>query len=183
VAYFYCDFRDSAKHDVRGVLTSLLAQLCAESDSFFQILFDLYSAHNAGSQQPDDHTLAQYLKLMLQFPGQCPVYLIIDAIDECPNITGIVSARDRVLELVGELVGLHLPNLHICLTSRPEADIRDSLGSLARHIVPLHEQSGQKRDIVNYIKSVVQSDRIMRKWRTEDQERVIHTLSERSEGM
>jgi hypothetical protein len=119
---------------------------------------------------------------MLQLPGQRPVYLIIDAIDECP-ITSIVSARDRVLELVKELVGLHLPNLRICLTSRPEADIRASLDTLAPHIVPLHEQSGQKRDIVNYIRSVVQSDRIMRKWRAEDQERVIDTLSERSEGM
>ena len=183
MAYFYCDFRDTAKQGLHDVLTSLLAQLCAESNTFSQILFDLYSTHNAGSKQPDDDTLAQCLKLMLQLREQPLIYLIIDAIDECPNITGIVSARDRVLELVEELVGLRLQNLRICLTSRPEADIRASLDSLKPHTISLHEESGQKIDIVNYIKSVVESDRNMRKWRAEDKQLVINTLSERAEGM
>ena len=44
----------------------------------------------------------------------------IDALDECPNTLGIPSHHDRVLWLVKELIDLHLPNLHICITSRPE---------------------------------------------------------------
>jgi hypothetical protein len=185
MAYFYCDFRDSAKQDVRDVLSSLLAQLCAESDSFSQILFDIYLTHNAGSQQPDDDTLAKCLEDMLRLQGHPPVYLIVDAIDECPNITGIVSSRNRILKLVEELVELHLPNLRICITSRPEADIRASLDSLAAHTVTviLHEEDGQKRDIISYIRSVVQSDRNMRNWRAEDKQFVIDTLSEKTEGM
>ena len=120
---------------------------------------------------------------MLQLPGQPPVYLILDAIDECPNIPSVVSARDRVLELIEELVGLHLTNLRICFTSRPEADIQASLRSLAPHTVSIHEESGRKMDMANYIRSVVRSDQNMRKRRAEDKQLVIDTLSKRAEGM
>jgi hypothetical protein len=51
--------------------------------------------------------------------------------------------------------------------------------------VCIHEQSGQRQDIVNYVRSVVYSDSepIMRRWRTEEKELVIETLSERADGM
>jgi hypothetical protein len=51
--------------------------------------------------------------------------------------------------------------------------------------VSLHEQSGQKQDILDYVKSIVYSDSepIMRRWRAEDKELVIETLSERADGM
>ena len=56
-------------------------------------------------------------------PGQGPIYIIVDAVDECPNFLGRPSARDDVLELIEELVDLKLPNLHLCVASRPEMDI------------------------------------------------------------
>jgi len=51
--------------------------------------------------------------------------------------------------------------------------------------VSLHDQSGQKKDIVEYVKSVVysNSETIMRRWRTEDKELVVKVLSERADGM
>jgi hypothetical protein len=51
--------------------------------------------------------------------------------------------------------------------------------------VSLHDQSGQKEDIVEYVKSVVysSSEPIMKRWRTEDKELVIEVLSERVDGM
>ena len=118
-------------------------------------------------------------------PDQRPVYLIMDAIDECPNSSGIPTPRKRVLHLIQELVELRLSHLHICVTSRPEIDIRDVLGSLTSLKVSLHDQTGQKEDIANYIKSVVCSDSepIMKRWRPEDKKLVIETLSERADGM
>jgi len=114
-----------------------------------------------------------------------PIYLVIDALDECSNSSGIPSSRERVLLLLKDLVGLCLRNLHICVTSRPEIDIRDVLGPLAAHGVSLHDQSGQKEDIVDYVRSIVysESEPIMSRWRTEDKEGVIATLSERADGM
>jgi hypothetical protein len=122
---------------------------------------------------------------MLTFPDQCPIYLIMDAVDESPNTSGIPSPREMVLQFLKELVDLSLPHLHICVTSRPEFDIRNSLEPLTSRRVSLHDQSGQKEDIAEYVRSVVYSDseQIMRRWRTDDKELVIKTLSERADGM
>jgi hypothetical protein len=141
--------------------------------------------HDEGKNQPSDGVLAECLKMMLLLPDQRPTYLIIDALDESPNTSGIPSPRERVLQLVKELVELHIPNLRICVTSRPEIDIRDVLESLTSRRISLHDQSGQKKDIVDYVKSVVYSnlEPIMRRWRAEDKELVIEVLSERADGM
>ena len=122
---------------------------------------------------------------MLTLPDQHPTYLIIDALDECSNISGISTPQKRVLQLVKELVDLHIPNLRICVTSRPEVDIRDVLEPLTSRRVSLHDQSGQKKDIEDYVRSVVysNSEPIMRRWTEEDKELVIKTLTERADRM
>ena len=184
-AYFYFDFRDANKQGLRDLLPSLLTQLSASSISRCDLLSELYSAHDRGKKQPSDTALAECLKKVLTLPDQRPTYLIIDALDESPNTSGIPSPRERVLHLLEELVGLRLPDLHICVTSRPEIDIRDVLEPLTSRRVSLHDQSGQKQDIVDYVRSVVysNSEPIMRRWRTEDKELVIEVLSERADGM
>ena len=120
---------------------------------------------------------------MLKASGPVPIYLIIDALDECPNSTKLPPPRERVLELVEKLIKLNLPNLHLCITSRPEVDIRVSLEPLTTICVSLHEQSGQKKDIEDYVRSVVYSDRNMRRWRDEDKKLVVETLTEKADGM
>jgi hypothetical protein len=184
MAYFYFDFRDYNKQSLHDLVSSLFNQLSAHSGSRCAILSDLYSAHDLGKRQPSDNILVECLKRMLTLPDQCPTYLIIDALDESSNTSGIPSPREKVLQLVKELVELYLPELRICVTSRPEVDIREALEPLTSGQVSLHDQSGQRHDIADYVRSVVYSDseQIMRRWRTEDKEHVIETLSERADG-
>ena len=120
---------------------------------------------------------------MLKLQDQQPVYLIVDALDECPDTSGLPSPREQVLDLLQALVELSSANLRLCVTSRPEIDIRRALEPLTPLRVSLHEQSGQKRDIIDYVTSVVHSDIKMRRWRDEDKNLVIETLSERADGM
>ena len=183
LAYFYFDFKDTAKQDSRALLTSLLIQLSDQSDLFCDTLSSLYSAHNRGSEQPTIDSLIQCLKEMLAVMGQVPIYLVIDALDECPNDSGIPSSREMVLELVKEIVELGRPNLHLCITSRPEFDIQTTLNPLATQKVSLHDESGQKQDINDYITFVVHSDRRMKRWRDEDKGTVIGDLTEKANGM
>ena len=185
MAYFYFDFRDVRKQSHGDLLRSLLVQLSAQSDSFCDILSRLYAEYGHGSRQPSDRALMRCLIEMLTLPDQCPVYLIMDALDECPDISGIPTAREQVLDTVKELVGLHLLSLHICVTSRPELNIRKALEGLASYSVSLHNESGQNEDICNYIKSVVHSpsDTHMKRWKEEDKDLVIQTLSEKADGM
>ncbi|KAH9166012.1 hypothetical protein EDB89DRAFT_255920 [Lactarius sanguifluus] len=185
IAYFYFDFKDTDKQNLNNLLPSLLTQLSTRSDSCCDILSRIYMAHDDGARKPSTNTLIACLKEMLALPGQVPIYIILDALDECPNTSGIPPARRQVLDLIMDLVGLQLPNLHICITSRPEIDIRSALELLAFHAVSIHEQSGQKKDIEDYIRSVVYagSDSAMRTWRDKDKELVIETLTNKADGM
>ena len=185
MAYFYFDFRDTNKQHWRDLLPSLLIQLSTQPGPYSDILSHLHYDHNSGARQPNDDMLTRCLKEMLTLPDQRPIYLIFDALDECSNVSGIPTPRKRVLQLVKELVDLHIPNLHICATSRPEVDIRDVLEPLTSRQVSLHDQSGQKKDIEDYVRSVVysSSEPVMRRWRKEDKGLVIETLSERADGM
>jgi NACHT domain len=183
LAYFYCDFRDEAKQSHRNLIISILWQLAAKSDLCCDLLTRLHSEHDDGRQRPNDNTLSQCLKEILLLPNQGTVYLIIDALDECPNNSGMKTPREKVLDLIQDLVNLRLPNVHICVTSRPEIDIRTTLEPLTSLHVSLHNQSGQTKDIIDYVSSVVYSDKNMQRWRDEDKTLIVTTLSERADGM
>jgi hypothetical protein len=185
LAYFYCDFRDEDKQSRRNILLSILSQLSTESNLnlSFDALSSLYSNHDKGARQPSDAALIQCLKEVLSLPNQHPIYLVVDALDECPHGSGLQSPREQVLDLVNDLIDLHSPNLHICLTSRPEIDIKAILESLTSLRVSLHDQTGQRKDIIDYVTSVVSSDKNMGRWREDDRQLVIDTLSERADGM
>ena len=183
MAYYYFDFRDVRKQDRYGLLSSLLSQLSAKSDSCSDVLSQLRSNHPAGTGRPTTCALTKCLKDMLSLPGQGQIYIIVDALDECPDTSGTPSACEEVLELVEELVGLKLSNLHLCVASRPEVQIQKSLEPLEPLQISLHDERGQKEDIIEYIKSVVYSDKRMQGWRDEDKELVIRVLSEKADGM
>ena len=186
LAYYYFDFRDVKKQDSHGLLSSLVSQLSAESDSCSDILSRLYLEHSHGPnglRNPDIDTLKKCVSDMLSLPGQAPTYIIVDAVDECPNFPGMPSARGEVLDLIEEFIDFKIPNLHFCVASRPETDIRMVLEPLTSLKISLHDEIGQKEDVIAYIKSVVRSDWSMRRWKEEDKKLVIDTLSDRVDGM
>jgi hypothetical protein len=183
VVYFYCDFRDEDKQNCRKLVLSIISQLCAQSKLCSDILSRIYLAHDEGARGPSDETLTKCLTEMVSLPVQGPIYIILDALDECPNNSGLPTAREEVLDLVNDLVTLCPPKLHMCVTSRPEIDIQTVLEPLTSLRVSLHNQTGQKEDIMDYVSSVVLSDKKMGRWREEDRKLVIETLSERADGM
>ena len=183
MAYFYFDFRESEKRHLRGLLSSLVFQLSADSDPCHEVLSRLFSDHSGGTQEPSKDALSQCLVEMLKVPAPPAMYIIIDAPDECPNISGMPTAREEVLGFLEDLVKLNLPDVHICVSSRAEIDIRNILEPLAPLRISLHDEGGQRADICSYINAIVHSDRKMRRWRDEDKQMVIDTLSDKADGM
>ena len=182
LAYFFFDFRDKEKQSVRNFLTSILIQLSAHLDCR-KILSHVYRAHGNGTQQPSIDLLKYCLCKMLLVAAQQPVYVIIDAIDECPNFSGLPTPRAVLLDLLEEVVELRIPNLHICITSRPDIDIKIVLEPLAYSTISLHDESGQQKDISDYVCKTVNSNRKMRRWRDKDRKLVVEVLSEKADGM
>ena len=120
---------------------------------------------------------------ILKLPGQAPIFLIVDALDECPNTSPMPSHREKALLLVEKLIDLQLPNLRICVTSRPEVDIKVVLGPLTFRSISLHDERGQMEDIENYIKSVIEKDPRNQRWTAQDKQVVIDVLMRNADGM
>jgi hypothetical protein len=180
---FYYDFREDQKKALRGLLSSVLVQLGHQSDSYCDILSKLRSEHENGSKDPSDTALIHCLKQLLELPRQTPIFLIVDALDECLNTPALSSPRKKVLTLLKDFIDSKLPNLRICITSRPEVDIKAILDPLTFRSVSLHDEHGQEEDIRNYIESVINDDTKMQRWGSEQKKLVIKSLTERSNGM
>ena len=189
MAYFFFDFRDAKKQDARALLSSFLVQLSNQSYSYSDKLLALYSSHRHGSGLPTYSALRGCLEEMLELHTEVPVYLIIDALDECPDRRidprGIQSSRGKVLELVKGLIELHIPNLRLFTTTRPENDIcavLEPLNPFTCTSISLNNQEGQKKGIVKYISHTAHSLMDMNGWGEEDKKLVIDTLSNRADG-
>jgi hypothetical protein len=61
LAFLYHDFREDQQKDLRGLLSSVLFQLCDQSDSYYDILSGFYSTHRRGAQNPSDDALFRCL--------------------------------------------------------------------------------------------------------------------------
>ena len=183
LAIFYYDFREDRKRHVSGLLSSVLFQLCDQSDSYYDVLSAFYSAHRNGGESPSDDELVRCLMELLKRPEPRPVYLIIDALDECPSTSSSTSPREKLLSFLEDLVEAQLSNLRICVTSRPEVDIKTILESLAFRSVSLHDEGGQKKDIITYIESFVSMNKNMRDWSPEHKQLVIDVLIKKADGM
>ena len=183
ISMFYFDFRDRGKQNIRHLLSSILVQLCSFSEDFSEILSALFKNYGSGSRQPSEDVLIECLRRMLRLQGQGTHYLVIDALDECPNSSGYPTSRKRVLDAMKVLIELQLPHVRFCITSRPEIDIRDVLDSLAIYNIALHDQAGQNQDIIDYINHFLLSDPTVRRWREEDKQLIIGTLARKAGGM
>jgi hypothetical protein len=181
LAYFYFDFNDDKKTNLHDALRSLLTQLATRSDSYCDILSDVYDDN--GRSTPDTDEMIRCLEEMVEQPDHGHVYIILDALDECSNAGKIPSARRRVLNLLKRLVNPLLSNLHLCVTSRPEDDIRRALESF--RTISIHEQEGQNKDIDQYIKDEVyaNSDTLMGRWDIETKNKVVDALTTKADGM
>jgi hypothetical protein len=86
---------------------------------------------------------------MPAIPGQVPVSLITDGLDESPESSGIPSSRGKVLEFVKGLVELHIPNLRIFSTSCFKSDIR-TVEPITSTSISIYDEDGQKSESLTY---------------------------------
>jgi len=179
VTYFY--FKDEKKRTRRSLLSSILAQLCYQSDVYYKILSEVHADHQDGGRSPSYKVLKECLVKMINASRQTSIFIIIDAIDECQRTIDTSSARKDVLDLVEEFIDLHCKHLRICITSHPEPDIRSSLYLIACS-VSLHDEEGQTKDIFDYIAHVINRQENS-EWTDDDKKFAIETLSQRADGM
>ena len=180
---YFCDFKDDSKKDLRGLVSSILDQLCDQSDSYYNVISTFHSAHHDGAQSPRDEELIRCLVDLVKLPRLPPIYLIVDGLDESPNTSTQSLRREPILSFLDDLVKAQLQNLRLCVASRPEVDIKAILEPLVFHSVSLETEIGHKKDIKACIKSVVHTDKEMKGWTPTHKQLVIDVLTEKADGM
>ncbi|KAI9847491.1 MAG: hypothetical protein M1837_002392 [Sclerophora amabilis] len=153
VAFFYFSFTDAQKQSYTILLSSLIAQLFRQQPTLHN-LEGLYRKYQPGLPTADSLEMA--LKSIITKSGE--VFIIIDALDECPKETENED-REDILKWLQEISALSLTNLHILLTSRKEPDIEFTLlSSLQSMSVCLGEVQNQE-DIRRYVTTQIRQDR------------------------
>ena len=107
LAYFYFDFRDEEKQNARNLVTSLRFQLSTFSDTCCDVISHLSLTHGNGTRKSTDYDLKKCLRQMLSVLAGHPIYIVMDALDECPDDSGWPKTpREEVLDAVQDLVSL-----------------------------------------------------------------------------
>jgi Cdc6-like AAA superfamily ATPase len=175
VVYFYFDFSHTQKRNHEKMIRSLIKQLSQQLQHTSEQLESLFSACTNGNRQPTIEALRSSLKQMIEEFNQ--VFIILDALDECDD-------REDLMESINEITGWNLQTLHVLTTSRMEREIADGLNVTEEQ--KLYIQSDLiEADIRAYIYARLQIDEKLRRWQKnkQDQETIVDTLMEKSDGM
>ncbi|UKZ65142.1 uncharacterized protein TrAtP1_006338 [Trichoderma atroviride] len=151
LAYYYFSFSDVKKQNVDGMLASLIKQICSRRPN--KQLLDRLGEYMVKEQRPDTKTLGE--ALISSLFGYSDVYVVIDALDECPALN---ERRERLLESVDSILANAPDSLHVFLTSRREQDIDTQIRphlskSCKMEIDLLAHREILNRDIRHYIDS------------------------------
>ena len=173
IAFFYFTFIDQSKQDEIAMLRALLLQLSTQLKNNHKHLRELKKKYETGT--PPASVLIQYLRLLCEEFFE--VFVAIDALDESPRD----GPRQRVFDVFETIRNWKIQRLHILITSRNEPDIVSCLGLSTGQQV-LMANIGLDQDISEYIKSRLDTDRILRKWYPY-RGMIANILSEKAKGM
>ncbi|KAF9064325.1 ankyrin repeat-containing domain protein [Rhodocollybia butyracea] len=121
--YYYFDNRDNSKTKTtaRGLLQSLLLQMATRSEGVHPTLHALYMKCNEGVMEPTTEDLSSALAAVVK--DLSPVFLVLDAMDECSEAVDVFRHLAHVKD-----------NLCIAITSRYLAETSYDVSWISLHI-------------------------------------------------
>lgn len=149
LTYFYFDFGTQAKQIAVNCAQYPLSHLIGRHSDIPDAIKDLYVKKcNYGSDSPNLQDLTALLELYAGLDGTEDLYIVLDGLDESPLKD---NKRAELLGWIDTLTKRLKFKLHLCMSSRPEQDIREKFSSF-RHLteIPM-EESNVGRDIKTYI--------------------------------
>jgi hypothetical protein len=177
-APFYFTFSDKAKQTYEALLRSLVAQLGTQEPSLpvmrekYDQRQDLKEVHsNASLQQSLLDVLAVY----------DTVFVVLDALDECPDDSGFLSERSKLFDGL-EYLSKEAANLKILMTSRDVPDIRDCMVRLPAERLPIHARAVDD-DISRYVAQQLSKGPYFTRLKPKSLDGIQKTITEKADGM
>jgi hypothetical protein len=155
---------------------SLLYQLASQQSSIPDGLLDLYKRHK--STRPPVTVWLAALRSVLDRTAQ--MFLIIDALDECPRRSG---EREELMEVLKSIKGFNLSNLHFLATSRREVDINQALSPIVTDTPFGIQNSEVDQDIQIHVRSEVKNNPQLSKWPNSIRQEIERELVQGCHGM
>ena len=159
LAYFYFDFNDASKQKVTNFMSSILADLCAQTNLLTDTVKQMFSKCNDGHREPLLSDLRSSFFSIL--PAFNTVFIIVDALDECPTKE---NERQEVLQIIQDIHHHSATNLHFLVTSRRHHDIETVIAPLTS-ISPIQIESVMvESDIKLYVQNEIRSIATKKTW-------------------
>ena len=159
---------------VESLLRCFITQLVNQQENLSPAVEKVFNANGKGQQPPSLDDLLLLVRELAEERSDA-VYCVIDALDECEQ-------TDELLEILQQLHGWGLCNLHILVTSCQLWDIQQPLEQVATAIIPIDEDA-VNGDILLYISERLKNDQKFARWSKEIRELIWQTLSKGAHGM
>ncbi|KAJ3549019.1 hypothetical protein NM208_g729 [Fusarium decemcellulare] len=145
VSHFFWKPGSTMEHSLKGCLCSLLYQVLSQDEHFLiQELLDVTEFQDKNSPSDWDHRELDRLLVSYSEQSSRPLCIFIDALDE-------VALEQDAIDLLKLVKRLNLPNIKICVSSRPE---RLFGFHLADHPgLRIHDLT--RNDIIEYSKNTI----------------------------
>ena len=163
----------------RYILSVLVAS--AKSPDINPELKTLYTKKcNYGHEEPTLADLTDMIELLVSNDDISDFYLVLDGLDESPVKDG---KREELLEWLAELLDRLAGKLHLCVSSRPEVDIREKFSAIPQLSEISMVESHVAQDISLYITSSLSTHPKLRKLPPTLKTEIQETLFARAQGM
>jgi hypothetical protein len=170
IAYIYCSFKEQEDQTAVNLIASLLQQLVQRNPIISDEIVSLYHRHIKERTRP---TPNEWFKLLQsEICRFSKTFIIIDALDECPE-----STRDSFLAEIRKLQ----PSIHVLVTSRHIANIEHEFEEAARI-----EIRASDKDIRRYLGGRIEEERRLLRHIKADptlQGTIINTIAGKAKGM
>ena len=176
VAFFYCDYKNSATQDLSNILGSLAQQFAKQDEESFAKLRQFYETHNPEHRldfKYDSEALWNLVRAVTSV-FDCAM-IIVDALDECDtNVSSVVHSLTTLSDDEDSTI-------KTLLLSRDEIEIRERLEGYAQVSI-----AARSSDLRLYVAAEIDLRTRKKKLRIKDQslkEHILERLVEGAKGM
>jgi hypothetical protein len=140
VAYLYCNYKRQSEQTAPNLVAAIIKQLVQDRPSIAQFLSILYDRHRVRRTRPPLEELLSILKSVLA--NYSRVYVVLDALDECPERDGTRRQLLRLFRTLQQRIDLRfmatsrqIPEIVEEFKGMPLVEVRASNSDLERFVM------------------------------------------------